>query len=459
VPLHRCPLVIGCLLGAITACRSNKSNDKHDQAKRLEQLQALPYLDTVPTHDDPQRSGQTLNKGVTGYYLYSPLDENRAVLRDETGAKLHEWSADEEPGTANKGILNAGWHVTALDAQGDLLVVRFHQLLMKLDRRSQVKWKLQQGAHHDLELTKDGRILTLLDDVGRLPNVAFPVFLERVAHVSSAGAIEQQWSVIDILMSEPKLRALVERAIAERAKLFAELPDDLAQWKTVGQVSGWAQELQQRGCEPTKTALLACMTKLPPHDARRLMWSISERINVADVLHVNDIAVAPAANPPFWQAGDFMVSVRNLNTLVVFDPKTRRVRWHWGADVVEHQHHPALLAGGTILLFDNGIQRKRSRIIEYDPKSDKIVWSYEPADAKRLFTGFGGSVQKLPDGNVLVTESQRARMLEINKAGDIVWEYVHPNDGKNPRGAVYRATKIPADHPFIKSLKADAGKP
>ncbi|HJP05426.1 MAG: hypothetical protein QGG67_07840 [Gammaproteobacteria bacterium] len=35
----------------------------------------------------------------------------------------------------------------------------------------------------------------------------------------------------------------------------------------------------------------------------------------------------------------------------------------------------------------------------------------------------------LPNGNTLITESDRGRLLEVSPAGEIVWEYVNPDRG------------------------------
>ena len=80
--------------------------------------------------------------------------------------------------------------------------------------------------------------------------------------------------------------------------------------------------------------------------------------------------------------------------------------------------------------------------------------------------------QQLPNGNVLITESDRGRLLEVTRAGEIVWEYWNPYnygyrlaDGTaaQPIGpfkyAQFRATHISADHPAIAGKELSAKNP
>ena len=87
------------------------------------------------------------------------------------------------------------------------------------------------------------------------------------------------------------------------------------------------------------------------------------------------------------------------------------------------QHDPEILPNGHILLFDNlgGVAdgrappNGRSRILEIDPATQAIVWMYQGGDspADRFDCERGGNVQKLPNGNVLVTAAWEERVFEV----------------------------------------------
>ena len=58
-----------------------------------------------------------------------------------------------------------------------------------------------------------------------------------------------------------------------------------------------------------------------------------------------------------------------------------------------------------------------------------------------------GAVQALPNGSLLVTESNKGRIFELTRGGEKVWEFLNPDidTEKNTRGAIYRMTRIDAE--------------
>jgi hypothetical protein len=71
--------------------------------------------------------------------------------------------------------------------------------------------------------------------------------------------------------------------------------------------------------------------------------------------------------------------------------------------------------------------------------------------------------QRLANGNTLICSGVGGRLFEVTRSGEIVWEYRNPFSGsvRNADGSlpqpgldehpyvVYRATRIPADHPGL----------
>jgi outer membrane protein assembly factor BamB len=100
------------------------------------------------------------------------------------------------------------------------------------------------------------------------------------------------------------------------------------------------------------------------------------------------------------------------------------------------------LPNGNVLLFDNyGHYREGgiSRVIEFDPKTMELVWSYTGSGDHPFESAIRSGQERLPNGNTLITESDGGRLLEVTRDGDIVWEYINPerrsDDGSEPRGA------------------------
>ncbi|MBY0459838.1 MAG: PQQ-binding-like beta-propeller repeat protein [Gemmataceae bacterium] len=73
-----------------------------------------------------------------------------------------------------------------------------------------------------------------------------------------------------------------------------------------------------------------------------------------------------------------------------------------------------------------------NRVVEYDLKTGKDVWSYN--------VNYPTSVQRLPNGNTLITApnyGNTGRVLEVEPGGEVVWEY-ESKDGLRPNRASRR---------------------
>jgi hypothetical protein len=89
------------------------------------------------------------------------------------------------------------------------------------------------------------------------------------------------------------------------------------------------------------------------------------------------------------------------------------------------------------------------------------AWSYSDPDT--FFSAFISGAQRLPNGNTLICSGVAGRIFEVTRAGEIVWDYrnplggdVEPPDhaGKAPPLALFRATRLPRDHPGVRAVLA-----
>ena len=72
----------------------------------------------------------------------------------------------------------------------------------------------------------------------------------------------------------------------------------------------------------------------------------------------------------------------------------------------------------------------------------EIVWQYDEGFYSRIISG----VQRLPNGNTLITAGVPGRVFEVTAPGELVWEFVWPaEEDVNPW--IFRARKYAADHP------------
>jgi hypothetical protein len=105
-----------------------------------------------------------------------------------------------------------------------------------------------------------------------------------------------------------------------------------------------------------------------------------------------------------------------------------------------------------VLIFDNGMLRGWSRVVEVDPETDRIVWEYPGEKGAPFYTRGRGGSQRLPNGNTLIAESNEGRAFEVTRSGEIVWEFRNPRIVDGHRRAIVRMRHYDAD--FIEPLLA-----
>jgi hypothetical protein len=151
--------------------------------------------------------------------------------------------------------------------------------------------------------------------------------------------------------------------------------------------------------------------------------------------------------------GDVMVSLRHINTVAIIDRETKKFKWEmtdfgWGG-----QHDCQKLENGNIILFANGCNtyegHQHSRIIEIDPATKEEVWVYKSNPVSHFYSHHISGQERLASGNTLICEGLWGRLFEVTPAGDIVWEYISPHQGKTFTGDdsnwVFRAFRYAKD--------------
>ena len=99
-----------------------------------------------------------------------------------------------------------------------------------------------------------------------------------------------------------------------------------------------------------------------------------------------------------------------------------------------------------LAVFDNGLGRGWSRVVEVDPRSDEIVWEYRAAKPEDFYSRAQGAAQRLPNGNTLITDSDSGLLFEVTPEGETVWEYRNTNRSeKGERIVIARARRLQGD--------------
>ena len=170
--------------------------------------------------------------------------------------------------------------------------------------------------------------------------------------------------------------------------------------------------------------------------------------------HANTISLLPN--------GDYLVSYRVLNLLVIIDRQTGDLKWEYHNPELGGQHDCQMLDNGNILVFANGFhvpgaQPGFSQVWEIEPESKEIVWRYFPkANPLTFWSPHISGCQRLSSGNTLICEGGKGCIFEITPDGEVVWEYINPYYGPHPvypgkMNWVFRAKRYAADSPEIRN--------
>lgn len=347
-----------------------------EQRVELDKLESLGYL--AGGASAPSSSGVTIHDGSRswqGLNLYVSGDFPGARLIDMDGNVVHEWEYSftrawpdrQKEYATDRGARN--WFHAHLFENGDIIGVFNGLGIVKLDKNSNLLWKYAGGSHHHLHVADDGRIFVITRRDLATPRIS---------------------RAVDILEDAITTLDADGREIARVSLLDAFWNSDYASW-----------------------------LKSPAVNLR------NQRI---DVFHTNRIVALDGrleGSIPSFREGNFLLSLRNLNALVVIDLEREAIVWTM-TGIWLQQHCPSILADGSILLFDNQGDYGSSRILEFDPVTQEIAWRYEGDSESDFYSERFGTVQKLPNGNALVAESHFGRALEVTPAGDIVWEFHNP---------------------------------
>jgi hypothetical protein len=350
------------------------------------QLSSLGYVEFDPVVD-PTLSGVVRHdrtRSSPGYNLYGS-GGHEVFLVDMDGKRVHTWSLPPKRQRTT---------FAELLADDTLAVVQNYQLLTRLDWDSKILWDLDLRAHHDVAQCADGSLLVPF----RKPETfqGRKVRFDGLAHVSLAGVELSRWYSFEHLEE------------LHRYHPASPLDQPLA---------------------PGEVA---------PEGER-----------IPDYHHLNTVEVLPETElgrrDLRFRAGNVLVCFRNLSVIAVLDQDDYGVQWSWGADELEGAHMPTMLADGHILVFDNGARRHWTRVLELDPASGSIVWQYRGDPPESFYSELRGSAQRLPNGNTLICEADRGHVIEVTRAGEVVWEFWNPEVTPEGRRRIYRFLRYPVE--------------
>ena len=350
------------------------SEDSELSAEQRELARKLETLGYMSGSQQQTASGVTVYnqaKAESGLNLYTSGHGPEAVLADMNGKPLHTWSKDireawpEFPWHANPNY--SFWRRAHLFENGDILAIYEGVAMVKLDRNSNILWVSRRGEHHDMEVMEDGTIYTLTrrPQIEKWIDAKEPVLVDYIEVLDADGKLLREVSILEALRN-----------------------------------SAFKFRLDTR---PVRTG---------------------------DIFHTNSVFVLDdsmkQAHPQFADA-DVLVSLNALGTIAVLDLEKEQVVWMWNVGLNGGVHDPDPLPGGRVLIFNNRNPVSGSRVFELQIDSLTQPWSFEHKKDKPFFSLTCGAVQRLPNGNTLITESDAGRAFETTTDGEIVWEFYNPH--------------------------------
>ena len=356
----------------------------------------------MPQIPRPGVSIHKKSKTFKGFTLFAPIRGNRAYLIDMKGEVVHKWKLDKksEGGAINHAMLLPGGHLFIdQEAPGKPPVAAGHGgRLREYDWDGKIVWDhIDRHQHHDAR---------------KLPN---------------GNAIYLAWEIVP-----KKIHKRIKGGLPGTEGHGGHIYGDV-----VREVNRAGETVWEWRCWEHMT---------PENHPIMGLYSREE------FAHANTLCPLPN--------GDLLIGFRIINTIVIVDKKTKKVKWSHRDDLWGGQHDPQLLDNGNILLFANGnfIPEPQqswpfSRVIELNPKTKKTVWSWQAPSPLEFNSPHISGVQRLPNGNTLVCEGGYGRLFEVTQKGEMVWEYASPFYLAHPKlgqtNWIFRCKRYAADAPEL----------
>ena len=422
-----------------------------------------------------------------GYTLFSPIPSNTTYLIDHEGRELHQWSSPGE-------------HRPALSAyllpDGDLLrTANIAQTAVgnfsgggtggKVERIAwdgTLEWSWEYSStlhisHHDIEPMPNGNLLMIAWEE-RSEEEALQAGRNPAIASDSPGGENNVW------------------------------PDHIIEVKPVGSDDAeivwrwyaWDHLIQDFDETKDNYGVVADHPELLNIN---YVGATGNQAGRADWMHCNGLDYNSALD-------QIALSCRGMNEVYIIDHSTTTeeaaghtggnagkggdILYRWGNPQVYHkglssdqqffaQHDVQWIEAGHpdeggLIVFNNGVGRYpaySSVDIIHPPKDNGTYvleangtfgpnlpsWTWDQGEA--MYSGAISGAQALANGNILVTHGTQGTLYEVNRAGDVVWEYIGPvgHDGSYVQGeplpegnragttanAIFKATHYPVDHP------------
>ena len=469
--------------------------DELDDSRRITVLGGVPnehgeYVGGVVNNQgevtNPIWPGED-NRQFEGYMLFMVTSiaadvqaDNTAYLLDPDGKIFHKWEGYEGhvPETASVHLLENGL-LLRQQAPGDWLEllgtqVGSYGVLQLLDWDGNVVWEYercivgQHCLHHDIEPMPNGNILAM-------------------AHVAFSRDQVMHWGAND---SGPTVQ--FEQLLELKPNLEDGTTEIVWMWNS------WDHIVQD--VDPDKPNYGIVHEEVGKHD-------INQRRIAREHLHMNsvdynpelDLVMVSVPRPSeIWVidhstttdeaasssggrhgvGGDFVYRWGNPAAYNLGSPEERILGGHhdarWlldrpgsGGDITIHNNNAGDILGAPEPISWN-LGTRYSTALEVNipfradgtvirepgqPFRGEITWQYQAYPDSTWYAPFMSAVERLPNGNTLITNSHNMRIFEVTPEGEVVMDFVLEHlladELGHVGGRIWRTFKLPPDHPGL----------
>ncbi|NUN08414.1 MAG: lamin tail domain-containing protein [Ignavibacteriaceae bacterium] len=385
-------------------------------------------------------------QAYNGYTLFGPHNSRYTYLVDMNNTVVKTWTHTKNGGYTYY-LLEDGSVMRTAVASGGLNGGGAQGVVQRVDWNGNLLWEYTYSsstykAHHDIEPMPNGNVLIIAWEV-------------KTAAQAVAAGLNHSSSI---------------------------WPDHIIEVQPVGTNGGnivwkwhfWDHLIQDYDPSKANYGVVANHPEL---------LDINVGSTSGDWMHVNGISYNP-------ELDQIVFSSHNLHELFVIDHSTTTAeaaghtggRWGKGGDILYRWGKasnyratsaqvfkvvhcavwvPKGLPGeGHIMAFNNREGQGTSMIVEIVPPVDSLgnyvftpgtgygpaapYWSYT---ASWFYSNHLGGVQRLPNGNTIISESTSGNLFEVNQAGNTVWNY-------NRGGEIVRVLRYGMDYPGIRKINS-----
>ena len=383
----------------------------------------------VPGDNEVRADGRTLGlmindtRAFNGYTLFAPKHNTMVYLMDNEGRVVNHWDTEYEPGQSVYLLENGHMLHCCFTKNGNFTRGGEGGRLEEYDWEGNLVWEFEYSSdkvlsHHDIAPLPNGNVLLLAVELKTGDECAAAGFDPR--RLRDGHLFPEH--IIEVEKTGPKSGEIV--------------------WKW----HVWDHMIQD-------------------YDRTKANYGdVSEHPELIDV-HGSQRGI-----PAFWNHGNsidynadldqIILSARGFNEFWVIDHATTTeeaagpdgdLLWRWGNPIAYQngdtrdrqlfQQHDAQWipndcpGAGNILIFNNGLDRGYSSVIEIVPPVDEngrytsydapIVWQYRADPPESFYSSEISGAHRLPNGNTLICAGCVGNFLEVTPEGQIVWRYAN----------------------------------